>query len=36
MQDFSIEKRDDGILLFTIRREEKRNAINYAVMDGLK
>ena len=27
---------EDGIMTFTINREEKRNAINYAVMDGLK
>ena len=27
---------EDGVLTFTINREEKRNAINYAVMDGLK
>jgi enoyl-CoA hydratase/carnithine racemase len=32
---FSIEKRDKGYLLFTITRSEKRNAINYDVMQGL-
>lgn len=32
---FSIEKKDKGYILFTIEREEKRNAINYEVMDGL-
>ncbi|MEC1520963.1 enoyl-CoA hydratase/isomerase family protein [Neobacillus niacini] len=32
---FSIEKRDMGYLLFTITRVEKRNAINYEVMNGL-
>ncbi|WP_059170036.1 enoyl-CoA hydratase/isomerase family protein [Bacillus sp. FJAT-27445] len=32
---YSIKKLDGGILLFTIEREEKRNAINYKVMDGL-
>lgn len=32
---FSIEKRDKGYLLFTITRNEKRNAINYEVMQGL-
>ena len=32
----SIEKLDNGILLFTIEREEKRNAINFEVMDGLE
>ncbi|MDP4085712.1 MAG: enoyl-CoA hydratase/isomerase family protein [Bacillota bacterium] len=33
---FSIEKREPGILLFTIERNEKRNAINYDVMQGLE
>jgi enoyl-CoA hydratase len=32
---YSIEKRDMGYLLFTISRSEKRNAINYDVMEGL-
>ncbi len=32
---FSIEKRDKGYILFTITRNEKRNAINYEVMEGL-
>jgi len=32
---FTIEKRDKGYLLFTITRSEKRNAINYDVMQGL-
>jgi len=32
---YSIEKRESGYLLFTIARSEKRNAINYDVMDGL-
>lgn len=32
---FSIEYRDKGYLLFTIKRNEKRNAINYEVMEGL-
>ncbi|WP_423801629.1 enoyl-CoA hydratase/isomerase family protein [Neobacillus sp. SAB-20_R2A] len=32
---FSIERRDLGYLLFTIERSEKRNAINYDVMEGL-
>ncbi|HJV15841.1 MAG TPA: enoyl-CoA hydratase/isomerase family protein [Bacillales bacterium] len=35
MVDFTIEKRDKGYLLFTIERNEKRNAINYEVMQGL-
>lgn len=35
MADYSIEKRDHGFLLFTIKRAEKRNAINFAVMEGL-
>ena len=33
--DYLIDNKD-GILTFTINREEKRNAINYTVMDGLK
>jgi enoyl-CoA hydratase len=32
---YSIEKREKGYLLFTITRNEKRNAINYEVMEGL-
>jgi enoyl-CoA hydratase len=32
---YTIEKRDKGYLLFTITRSEKRNAINYDVMQGL-
>ncbi|MGX6442056.1 enoyl-CoA hydratase/isomerase family protein [Neobacillus sp. K501] len=32
---YTIEKREKGYLLFTITRNEKRNAINYDVMDGL-
>ncbi|WP_100330814.1 enoyl-CoA hydratase/isomerase family protein [Bacillus xiapuensis] len=34
--DFQIERLHNGILLFKITRPEKRNAVNYAVMDGLK
>ncbi|OAH53676.1 MULTISPECIES: enoyl-CoA hydratase/isomerase family protein [Bacillaceae] len=35
--DYIVElDEQSGILLFTIKREEKRNAVNYAVMDGLK
>jgi enoyl-CoA hydratase/carnithine racemase len=30
-----IEKQENGYLLFTINRSEKRNAINYEVMQGL-
>lgn len=33
---YTIERREPGILLFTIKRNEKRNAINYEVMKGLK
>jgi enoyl-CoA hydratase/carnithine racemase len=33
---FTIERREKGYLLFTIERNEKRNAINYEVMQGLK
>ncbi|MEW9050360.1 MAG: enoyl-CoA hydratase/isomerase family protein [Neobacillus sp.] len=32
---YTIEISDKGYLLFTIRRSETRNAINYDVMDGL-
>lgn len=32
---FFIEKREKGYLLFTITRSEKRNAVNYDVMQGL-
>ncbi|MGG3466559.1 enoyl-CoA hydratase/isomerase family protein [Neobacillus pocheonensis] len=32
---YIIEKREKGYLLFTIARSEKRNAINYEVMEGL-
>ncbi|XJZ28395.1 enoyl-CoA hydratase/isomerase family protein [Bacillota bacterium Lsc_1132] len=35
MGSFTIEKKDKGYLLFTITRNEKRNAINYEVMEGL-
>ncbi|ETI67966.1 enoyl-CoA hydratase [Neobacillus vireti LMG 21834] len=33
---YTIEKREKGYLLFTITRSEKRNAINYEVMNGLE
>ena len=33
--DYTIERREKGYLLFTITRNEKRNAINYEVMHGL-
>lgn len=32
---YTIEKREQPYLLFTINRSEKRNAINYEVMEGL-
>lgn len=32
---YKIEKRDKGYLVFTITRSEKRNAINFEVMEGL-
>lgn len=35
MENYLIEEREDGLLFFTIKRAEKRNAINYEVMDGL-
>ncbi|WHY79230.1 enoyl-CoA hydratase/isomerase family protein [Neobacillus sp. WH10] len=33
---YTIEKREKGYLLFSINRSEKRNAINYEVMKGLR
>lgn len=36
MAAYTIEKQDKGYLLFTIKREEKRNAIDYQVMEGLR
>lgn len=36
MAAYLIEKQANGVLLFTINRPEKRNAINFEVMDGLK
>ncbi|MED4202694.1 enoyl-CoA hydratase/isomerase family protein [Neobacillus mesonae] len=36
MLEFLIEKKDKGYILFTITRNEKRNAINYEVMEGLQ
>jgi enoyl-CoA hydratase len=32
---YKMEEWENGVLLFTITREHKRNAINYEVMDGL-
>jgi enoyl-CoA hydratase len=36
MLAYKIEKMDDGFLIFSINRPEKRNAINEAVMEGLR
>lgn len=36
MEPYHISKDQKGILLFTINRPEKRNAINFQVMDGLE
>lgn len=36
MDSYKIEEQEQGILLFTITREEKRNAVNYEVMEGLE
>jgi enoyl-CoA hydratase len=33
---YKLEVLEEGLLLFTINRPEKRNAINYEVMDGLE
>jgi enoyl-CoA hydratase len=35
MKPYLLEERDQGYLTFIINRPEKRNAINYGVMDGL-
>jgi enoyl-CoA hydratase len=35
MGDYIIHKDEEGILQFIINRPEKRNAINYEIMDGL-
>lgn len=35
MKAYTIEKKEKGYLLFTITRSEKRNAIDYDVMQGL-
>ncbi|RSD28299.1 enoyl-CoA hydratase/isomerase family protein [Mesobacillus subterraneus] len=36
MESYIISKEPEGILLFTINRPERRNAINYEVMEGLE
>lgn len=36
MGAYKIEIHEDGLLVFTITREEKRNAVNYEVMVGLE
>ena len=36
MKPYKLEVITEGLLLFTINRPEKRNAINYEVMDGLE
>ncbi|VEF48510.1 enoyl-CoA hydratase [Bacillus freudenreichii] len=36
MKEFSFTKNADGLLVWKINRPEKRNAINYQVMDGLE
>ncbi|MFE8703646.1 enoyl-CoA hydratase/isomerase family protein [Cytobacillus sp. FJAT-54145] len=35
MKPYTIEEHENGLLIFTITRESKRNSINYEVMDGL-
>jgi enoyl-CoA hydratase len=35
LKAYTIEKKDKGYLLFTITRNEKRNAVDYDVMNGL-
>jgi enoyl-CoA hydratase len=36
MKPYLLEIHEDGLLVFTINRPEKRNAISYEVMDGLE
>lgn len=36
MEAYGITEWENGVLVFTIKRENKRNAVNYAVMDGLQ
>ncbi|PLR97395.1 enoyl-CoA hydratase/isomerase family protein [Bacillus sp. T33-2] len=36
MEPYIISEEKPGLLLFTINRPEKRNAVNYEVMDGLE
>lgn len=36
MKPYLLEVHNDGLLVFTINRPEKRNAISYEVMDGLE
>nr|WP_053362062.1 enoyl-CoA hydratase/isomerase family protein [Bacillus sp. FJAT-27251] len=36
MGSYTISKEQNGLLLFTINRPEKRNAVNYEIMDGLE
>nr|WP_295971530.1 enoyl-CoA hydratase/isomerase family protein [uncultured Bacillus sp.] len=35
MKPYILEEREKGYLLFTINRPEKRNAVNYEIIDGL-
>ncbi|GLB61210.1 enoyl-CoA hydratase/isomerase family protein [Cytobacillus sp. NCCP-133] len=36
MKPYIIEELEDGLLVFTINRPQKRNAVSYEVMDGLE
>ncbi|KKK39719.1 enoyl-CoA hydratase [Mesobacillus campisalis] len=36
MGSYTISEEQNGLLLFTINRPEKRNAVNYEIMDGLE
>jgi enoyl-CoA hydratase/carnithine racemase len=36
MDPYIIEEHEEGLLVFTINRPEKRNAVSYEVMDGLE
>jgi len=36
MKPYIMEEHENGVLLFRINREDKRNAVNYEVMEGLE
>lgn len=36
MKSYQIEQQENGVLMFTITRENKRNAVDYGVMEGFQ